>query len=735
MDLALGPLDAREGRLDLLAHLVRDPVSGTWRLQGLLDHLHETSRRAGEFAEPFASGDWGRVAGLWHDLGKAQPAWQRYLLANSGYDTTGAGRVPHSMAGAEYAVERLGPAGHVLAYVIGGHHAGLADAGPLSAALQESTLLANALESGSLPTEILDTPAPEIRQVAGSDEGLHLWIRMLYSCLVDADSLDAEHFESPDRSDARVSWPTLEQIESRLTQSVECLPRGGAVNAVRWQVRDEVMPRAGDEPGFFSLTVPTGGGKTLTSLSFALAHARANRMRRVIYAIPYLSIIEQTADTFRKAVGEGVLEHHSNLDTDGQEDRDRLAAENWDAPLIVTTTVQLFESLFASRRGRCRKLHNIAGSVIVLDEAQLLPPDYLEPILSALRLLVAGYGVSVVLCTATQPALASGARSGRTFTGLDDVRELVRDPDALATRLDRVAVEWPSDPSQRTQWDEVAAWLAGERQALCVVNTRSDAAALSALVPGSVHLSASMCAEHRARKLAAIKDRLVMGSEVRVVSTQLIEAGVDIDFPVVFRALAGLDSIAQSAGRCNREGNLRRGKVVVFMPPKPCPIGHLRQGEGATRSLLATADDASSLLRPVGFRRYFDRLYGDLPSLDAQGILPLLQQDARSLHVDFRSASERFRMIDNEGTATVLVPFELGAALIAELKRYGPDKARLRRLQRYSVTLHAREFGRLRAVEGVDEIAPELFAVTPGFYDDDVGVVVDGAWDGVGAVI
>ncbi|MGA2514434.1 MAG: CRISPR-associated endonuclease Cas3'' [Candidatus Limnocylindrales bacterium] len=724
-----------EDRPNLLAHLVLDRATGVWRLQGLLEHLQEAARRAGEFAEPFASADWGRVAGLWHDLGKAQPAWQRYLLANSGYDTTGAGRVPHSMAGAEYAVERLGPAGHVLAYVIGGHHAGLADAGPLSAALQESTLLANALESGSLPTEILDAPAPEIRQVAGSDEGLHLWIRMLYSCLVDADSLDAEHFESPDRSDARVSWPTLEQIESRLTQSVECLPRGGAVNAVRWQVRDEVMPHAGDEPGFFSLTVPTGGGKTLTSLSFALAHARANRMRRIIYAIPYLSIIEQTADIFRKAVGEGVLEHHSNLDTDGQEDRDRLAAENWDAPLIVTTTVQLFESLFASRRGRCRKLHNIAGSVIVLDEAQLLPPDYLEPVLSALWLLVAGYGVSVVLCTATQPALASGARSGRTFKGLDDVRELVLDPDALATRLDRVAVEWPSDPSQRTQWDEVAAWLAGERQALCVVNTRSDAAALSALVPGSVHLSASMCAEHRARKLAAIKERLVAGSEVRVVSTQLIEAGVDIDFPVVFRALTGLDSIAQSAGRCNREGNLSRGRVVVFMPPKPCPIGHLRQGEGATKSLLSTADDASSLLRPDGFRRYFDRLYGDLPSLDAQGILPLLQQDARSLHVDFRSASEKFRMIDNEGTATVLVPFERGAALIAELKRYGPDKTRLRRLQRYSVTLYAREFGRLRAFDGVDEIAPELFAVTPGFYDDDLGVVVDGAWDGAGAVV
>jgi CRISPR-associated endonuclease/helicase Cas3 len=558
---------------------------------------------------------------------------------------------------------------------------------------------------------------------------------MLYSCLVDADSLDAEHFESPDRSDARGDWPTLEQMESRLANFVDGLPRDGAVNAVRWQVREEVMRHAGDVPGFFSLTVPTGGGKTLTSLSFSLAHARANGMRRVIYAIPYLSIIEQTADTFREAVGDGVLEHHSNLDPDGQEDRDRLAAENWDAPLVVTTTVQLFESLFASRRGRCRKLHNIAGSVIVLDEAQLLPPDFLEPILSVVRLLVDGYGVSVVLCTATPPTLASGPRWGRAFRGLDDVRELVCDPDALARRLERVRVEWPDDPSLPTQWDEVAASIAAERQVLCVVNTRSDAAVLTALVPGSVHLSAGMCAEHRAGKLAEIKRLLDRDTEIRVVSTQLIEAGVDIDFPVVFRALAGLDSIAQSAGRCNREGRLARGRVVVFVPPKRSPVGHLRQGEGATRSLLAASDDASSLLEPNAFRRYFERLYGDLPSLDREGVLPLLQRDAQSIHVDFRSASEKFRMIDREGTVTVLVPFGRGAGLIEELRVVGPDRARLRRLQRYSVTLHAREFGHLLSVNGVREIAPEVFAVAPDSYDDDLGVVFDGAWDGATAVV
>ena len=371
------------------------------------------------------------------------------------------------------------------------------------------------------------------------------------------------------------------------------------------------MARASDPPGFFSLTVPTGGGKTLTSLSFALAHARANRQRRVIYAIPYLSIIEQTAETFRRAVGDGVLEHHSNLDPETESEDDLLAAEDWAAPLVVTTTVQLFELLFASKRGRCRKLHSIAGSVIVLDEAQLLPPDYLDAVLSVLRTLVAGYGVTVVLCTATQPALGSRQRSdGRWFAGLDQVRELAGDPAGLQDRLERVVVEWPADRHMHCTWEDVAARLRGERQVLCIVNTRGDARSLGEMVPDSIHLSASMCAEHRSNTLSEIKRRLGDCREVRVVSTQLVEAGVDVDFPVVYRALAGLDSIAQAAGRCNREGRLQRGRMVVFVPPRQAPMGHLRQAEQATVSLLANSE-GSDLLAPDGFRRFFERLYGD----------------------------------------------------------------------------------------------------------------------------
>jgi CRISPR-associated endonuclease/helicase Cas3 len=719
---------------ELLAHIEPDTADGAWRKQSLDEHLQGTAQLAADFARPFGGADWAFLAGLWHDIGKAQPAWQRYIRSVTGFEPGGPARGPHhAIVGAMHAVTSLGGRGRILAYVIAGHHAGLADwssadggEAALSVQLERRELLEAALMSGALTTDLLGSPGPKSGMPAGTEEALHVFVRMLFSCLVDADSIDTERFSKPEKSSRRDAWPTLTEIEARLSDAVTDLPHDGAVNQVRWQVRDEVMAHATERPGFFSLTVPTGGGKTLTSLSFALAHARANGLRRVIYAIPYLSIIEQTADAFRDRVGkDAVLEHHSNLDPDSTDERGLLAAENWDAPLVVTTTVQLFESLFAAKRSRSRKVHNIAGSVIVLDEAQMLPPDYLEPILSLLRVLVAGYGVSVVLCTATQPALASAERSGRKFKGLDGVRELVRDPGHLFTQLDRVSVEWPRDMRAGSSWEDMAAKLLNESQVLCVVNTRADARALSALVPDSLHLSASMCAEHRAKKLADIKRQLKAGVEVRVVSTQLIEAGVDIDFPVVFRALAGLDSIAQSAGRCNREGKAGKGRVVVFVPPRPSPKGQLLQGEQATRGLIAASQDGSMLLRPEDFRRYFDLLYGTLPTLDRAGIMPLLTAGARDAEMGLRTAAEKFQMIDDAGTTAVLAPYGRGAELIRRLERLGqPDRLLLRRLQRYSVVLHEREFKSLLAVGGAREIVPGIYAVEPDRYDVRLGVVV-----------
>ena len=719
----------------LLAHIQLDPATGDWRVQSLGDHLEGTAQLAREFASPFGGSEWAYLAGLWHDIGKAQPAWQRYLRSVSGYRPGGPKKgPPHSIVGAIHATDRMASAGRILGYVIGGHHAGLADwgsadggEGALSIQLAvHRNLLERSLETDALPKNLLEIAAPTGGNPGGSSESLHVFVRMLYSCLVDADSIDTERFSRPDRAARRDHWPTLAQIETRLDERIALLPHDGPVNAVRWQVRDEVMPHATEAPGFFSLTVPTGGGKTLTSLSFALAHARANSLRRVIYAIPYLSIIEQTADTFRRAVGESVLEHHSNLDPDSQDEGDRLSAEDWDAPIVVTTTVQLFESLFASKRGRCRKLHNIAGSVIVLDEAQLLPPDFMEPILSVLRVLVAGYGVSVVLCTATQPALATAKRAdGRLFKGLDGVRELVQNPVDLTQRLNRVAIEWPSDIRARSTWEEVAERLNRERQVLCVVNTRADAHALSELVSDSVHLSAAMCAQHRGETLDEIKRLLKKGRNVRVVSTQLIEAGVDIDFPVVYRALAGLDSIAQCAGRCNREGKLARGRTVVFVPPKPSPKGHLLQAEQATRSLLASPESEIPL-DPDGFRRFFERLYAD-KNLDSKGILSRLTAEARECRFDFRTAAALFQMIDDKGTTSVVVPFGSGVGLIRELEGIDePDKDFRRKLQRYTVVLRAKEFAALLSSRGVRAVAG-INVVEPDRYDRRFGVVVGDA--------
>ncbi len=703
-----------------------------------------TGGLAAGFAAPFSSEAWARLAGMWHDLGKYRPSFQAYLRAATGYDEANGvlPRVDHSTAGAIHAINELGPPGRAIAYAIAGHHAGLADwypgesSGSLSERVGQHELLEDALAFGRIPLGLLAAAipgtAPPTRGSGSEIEGMHLWVRMLYSCLVDADFLDTERFFDPAESDRRSGWPALATLRERLERYQGSLPARRPIDAVRGRVRGEAVAKAALDPGFFSLTVPTGGGKTLTSLRFALEHAGIHGHRRVVYAIPYLSIIEQTADVFRSIVGDGFLEHHSSLDPDERDPRSRAAAENWDAPLIVTTTVQLFESLFASRGSRCRKLHNIAGSVVVLDEAQLLPPDFLDPILSVLRTLVDGYGVSVVLCTATQPALASRSSFGSSFRGIDGVRELVDDPDALFDELERITVDWPKDLARAVEWVDVAGRLAAERQVLCVVNSRADCRALVAAMPPeapAIHLSALMCAEHRSEVIAGVKARLLAGDPVRLVSTQLVEAGVDIDFPVVFRALAGLDSIAQSGGRCNREGIGERGRLVVFVPPKPAPAGHLRRSERATRSILAVTAEQERM-RPAAFRRFFERFYAD-GSLDRREITPLLANGARHLEFGFRTAAARFQMVADEGTVTILVPYGRGSALLAQLRRSmgrpeGTDRRLLRALQRFTVSVHRGHLQALQRAGALTEVMPDVFALEqPDRYDGRLGLLVD----------
>jgi CRISPR-associated endonuclease/helicase Cas3 len=725
-----------------IAHARRGEDDG-WVEHGLAAHLRAVADLAAGFAARFGAADWAGVAGLWHDLGKYRPAFQRYIRCATGYEAdahieTAPGRVDHSTAGARHAIERFGadPRGRILAYLIAGHHAGLPDWHPDEtgrAALQvrlgpESAPMLAEVHAQAPPQDLLDAPLPSSAPL-GARAGFALWVRMLFSCLVDADFLDTEAFMSPGRSAGRQGFATIEALRGRLDahmHALESLAEPSPVNRIRGDVLRQCRAAAALRPGIFSLTVPTGGGKTLASLAFALDHSAAHGKRRVIYAIPYTSIIEQTADVFREVFGEDqVVEHHSAADVapEREDHRTRLACENWDAPIVVTTNVQFFESLFAARTSRVRKLHAIAGSVVVLDETQLLPPEYLQPILDAISLLASHYGVTFVLSTATQPALASTRWFGGGIRGLEGVKEIVANPGALYSALRRVDVTLPDDFHRPQSWPEIAAALRDHVSVLCVVNSRKDCRELHRLMPaGTIHLSALMCGQHRSEVIARIRRMLRAGEPVRAVSTQLVEAGVDLDFPVVYRALAGLDSIAQAAGRCNREGRLPRGQVVVFAPPGSPPPGILRNAAQAAVSLLseARADPLSHELYP----RYFASLYSRV-DLDKHGIVGLLTQGAGQAEIAFRTAAERFRLIDDSLHQTVLVQYgEAADGLLRILRAQGPQRWLMRKLQRYTVNLPRRQFEALLRAGDVTEIYRGFYAqASAGLYDPVIGFV------------
>jgi CRISPR-associated endonuclease/helicase Cas3 len=481
--------------------------------------------------------------------------------------------------------------------------------------------------------------------------------------------------------------------------------------------------------------VPTGGGKTLSSLAFGLEHAKRHGKRRIVYGIPYTSIIEQTADIFRDIFGNAVLEHHSTLDAEKETIASRLASENWDAPLIVTTNVQLFESLFAARSSRCRKLHNLVNGVVILDEAQLIPPAFLQPILDVIRFLIEDYGVTFVLCTATQPALGTQQDGhGRTWLdGLDHATEIVSGTQELYAQLQRVTVALPEDLNLDGNWDDIAARIVKHPSVLAIVNTRVDCRELHRRMPqGTVHLSALMCAEHRSYVIKKIKQKLP-NEPVRVVSTQLIEAGVDVDFPVVYRALAGLDSIAQAAGRCNREGKLAdKGQVFVFVPPKQAPLGLLRFGEDACKTILHERPE--NLLSPDLFTRYFSHYYSKVgkDGLDKYRIEELLTKDAAQCRIQFRTAAEKFQLIEEDGSVSVIVPYTNpedphhdSRPLITRLRAGELDRSLLRALQRFTVTVRKHEFSNLRNAGELEERAPGCWILmNETAYHPDLGLLV-----------
>ncbi len=676
------------------AHTLEGASPENW--QPLEAHLAGTAKQASAFADAFNSAAWAANAAWLHDMGKAVPAFQAYLLREnnldaSEYDSPGSDRVNHSSAGAAYAEFKItGPAGRTLAYIAAGHHAGLPDWDPTKtgrAALQFR------LEEGrndlaaihEFPSAISARLSTLTRPPAFvKSDTYHLWVRMIFSCLVDADYLDTEAFMDPCRTAKREQFASLPELKHRFDEymaafTADC--KVSDVNALRRDVLASCRKAAAGSPGLFSLTVPTGGGKTLSAMAFALEHAMRYGKSRIIYVIPYTSIIEQTASTLQLIFGRAnVVEHHCNMDPTRETARGRLAAENWDAPIMVTTNVQFFESLFAASPSRCRKLHNIANSVVILDEAQLLPPNLLTPCVAAISHLRQCFGATIVLSTATQPKLP----------GLGPITEIVPTPASLYEKLRRVTVNFPPDFAVPVTWEGLSSELAAYKSVLCIVNTRRDCYDLWRLMPkDAIHLSALMCGAHRSSIINTIRRRLKTGNPVQVISTQLVEAGVDIDFPVVYRALAGLDSIAQAAGRCNREGRApaNMSHVHVFVPPKPAPIGLLRKGEDATRTLVGP--QGADPLHPSTFVRYFDLFYGNVNDTGGR-FRDLLVRDVPAGQVQFRTAGDEFRLIDDQAQRPVVVRYAAGEELIRDVRSHGPDRLLMRRLQRYVVNLSAR---------------------------------------------
>ncbi len=731
-----------------IAH-VKQNDKGEYSVHSLPAHLSKVAALAGQNASFFGSDEWAQCAGRWHDLGKFSEAFQHYIKSASGYNTeahieaeTQKGKVNHSDAGALYAVEQFGVYGRILAYLIAGHHAGLPDWYKLDApggSLQQRLLNTDNLSAAlaaNIPPEILNQHRIQSPISPGGSAGFALWVRMLFSCLVDADFLDTESFMDEGKSSARGQYPLFESLLPLFNAHMQALTAGvkpSPVNKLRSDILAQCRTSASQHAGLFSLTVPTGGGKTLASMAFALEHAKRYWKRRVIYVIPYTSIIEQTAEVFSEIFPDSVVEHHSNIDPDDaakETSKSRLASENWDAPIVVTTNVQFFESLFAARTSRCRKLHNIVNSVVVLDEAQLLPPEFLQPILSVVKLLSEHYGVSFVLSTATQPALKTQTDNfgKRLLNGLENVREIIADPDQLYSALERVEVSMPEDFNTTQSWEGVAKQLQQNESVLAIVNTRPGARELHGLMPkGTYHLSGLMCGQHRSDVIAEIKAR--KGQAIRVISTQLVEAGVDLDFPVVYRAMAGLDSIAQAAGRCNREGRLPdKGKVVVFVPPKPAPPGMLRRAEQTTVSLM-TDEAKEHPLERSRFKQYFEHFYGKA-NLDKHGIEGLLTPEGDgddSLKVQFRTAAQRFKLIDESDYQAVIVRYNNTAKeLIDQLQKMGPERWLMRKLQRYSVNISHFHLEGLLDSQDVRETYPGIYVqVSDTLYHSKLGLSLE----------
>ena len=723
----------------IISHIRKEDLA----IQTNKAHSCGVAERAELFTQALGMPGWGTFLGLLHDKGKEKKDFQTYIRLMNEFpaDSRTYQDKTHAYVGALLA-KRLFPKGyHFVAYALAGHHAGMPDSYSLEELLKKD--LPEEVSWDGLP----DVPSPPsyLRQMQQPD--LNHLFRMLYSCLVDADYLDTENFMMPGQARLRNNQTSLADLLPKLEVYLQNLAERSAdtpVNRIRKQVQDVCRQAAERPSGVYSLTVPTGGGKTLSSILWAMLHAIRQGKQRIILSIPYTSIITQTAAVLKKIFGDDqVLEHHSNLavdETDVSDEtalRKKLATENWDFPIIVTTNVQLLESMYASHPSACRKLHNIANSVLLFDEVQTLPGERLQPIVDALRTYQRFFGVSLLFTTASQPTL-EGVRPGHQadLLGFEKIEEIVPAAWHLHEKLRRVHLHFCTSP---LTYQEISEQLLQHPRVLCIVNTRKDAGEIFSRLgepePGALHfhLSRMMCAEHLDHTLHEIKEALQRDAStpIRVVSTQLVEAGVDMDFPVVYRQEAGLDSILQAAGRCNREGKLPElGRTEVFqIEGRRVPLGTLNYANQARLNMPVPKDWFS----PEAMKDYFTHFYHQIPTFDKKeegkdGLKWTMQELLYSVKkLMFDTADHVFRLIDSKGYS-VVVHYGESDTLMNHLKNGVFDPLLFRRLNRYAVQLNEHDFKAFVEAGMIESVQGLYYLSDSAQYHSSVGLKLDNHW-------
>ena len=719
----------------IISHIkkIKSIPTAEWAIQSNEEHNHGVANLAEQFAGEFDCADWGKVIGLLHDKGKEKKDFQNYIRKKSEYDLN----TPiwkdktHAYVGALLAKKYYGSLSVFLSNPIMGHHAGLYDYGDFEAQMQRPL----PLEINSEWQNVKLTVPSRLSSLNAFD--FHHFIRLLYSCLVDADFLDTERFMDERSAILRGQKDNLQQLSVKLESYLAALSVKSVdspVNRIRNIIQKKCLEKSKETPGFYSLTVPTGGGKTISSLVWAINHAKEFNKKRIIIAIPYTSIIVQTAEVLRNIFGEeNVLEHHSNTNFDDTTDPDlklkmKLATENWDYPIIVTTNVQLFESMFSNKPSACRKLHNLCNSVLILDEVQTLPLEYLQPIVDGLKTFQRCFGTSVLFTTASLPALKGDCKGSglAMLNGIKEICEIIPASLCLHDKLRRTNLQFDDE---RSDYDAIAQRLSQHDRVLCIVNTRKDAQEIYSRLPDegiTLHLSRMMCPKHLSETIALIKKLLKDGNKkvIRVIATQLIEAGVDIDFPVVFRQEAGLDSILQAAGRCNREGKMAMGATYVFKLHRSLPSGYISNSVDAQTTLLRTQPNAD-WFAPETMRNFFVQLYSRTQNFDKADIGILLYKPRE---LCFKTAASNFHLIENEGKS-IIVNYDDSLSLVEELKQKGPNYSLMKRLGQYMVHVHDRDFKILLHGGFAEEIIEEVFVISDrNQYSEKVGLMLENHW-------